>query len=472
MKISPILRADSYKASHFLQYPDNTQYVSSYIESRGGKFPATLFFGLQIFLKEYLSNPITHADIDYAKERFAKHGEPFNEEGWRYIVDKHNGYLPLKIEALDEGETVPTRTPLVQIINTDPNCYWLPSYVETALLRAVWYPTTVATLSASFKAAIKEVVERTSDNADGLAFMLQDFGARGVSSGESAEIGGAAHLVNFMGSDTLEGIEAASYYYDVDMAGFSIPAAEHSTMTAKGREGELSQITRMLDKFLAPEKIVAIVSDSYDLWNAVDNYYGKILKDRIMNSGGRVVVRPDSGNPVEIVPEVIERLMVNYGYTINSKGFKVLPDCIRVIQGDGVSLDSVKEILSVMESHGLSADNIVFGCGGELLQKVNRDTLKFAQKASCMQYDGVWHDIYKDPITDPGKRSKAGRFAVLNDNECTTIQAKELGDRTNRLKTVWENGKLLITHNFEAVRTRAANSAWRLSSNAPTPAPI
>ena len=469
MFISPILRADSYKASHFMQYPENTEYVSSYIESRGGKFDNTVFFGLQMFLKEYLSKPITHTDIDHAKARITAHGEPFNEAGWRHIVDAHGGYLPVKIEALPEGSTVPTKTPMVQIVNTDPKCYWLTSYLETALLRAVWYPTTVATLSAMFKATMKEVLDRTSDHPEGVNFMLQDFGARGVSSGESAGLGGSAHLVNFMGTDTMEALEYTTAYYGADMAGFSIPAAEHSTMTAKGREGELQQITRMLDQFLAPGKIVAIVSDSYDLWNVIDNYFGKALKDRIMNSGGRVVVRPDSGDPVAIVPEAIERLMVNYGCTVNSKGFKVLPDCIRVIQGDGVSLDTVKEILLAMEKRGLSAENIVFGCGGELLQKVNRDTLKFAQKASAMSYDGQWHDIFKDPLTDPGKRSKAGRFAVLDDVACTVIQAKDLNGRGNQLKNVWENGRLLIDQAFDVVRTRAVQSAWRLSPSACTP---
>ncbi|WP_315981874.1 nicotinamide phosphoribosyltransferase domain-containing protein [Aliamphritea spongicola] len=174
-----ILNADSYKASHFRQYPPETTLVSSYIEARGGEYTQTVFFGLQMFLQQYLSKPITAADIDEAKTIIEAHGLPFNEAGWQHIIEKHNGYLPLEIQALPEGSVVPTQTALVQVINTDPECAWLTSYIETALLRAVWYPTTVATLSWHCRQTIQHALMKTADTCDGLDFKLHDFGARG-----------------------------------------------------------------------------------------------------------------------------------------------------------------------------------------------------------------------------------------------------------------------------------------------------
>jgi nicotinamide phosphoribosyltransferase len=187
-----ILNVDSYKTSHFLQYPENTSAVSSYIESRGGQFRETVFFGLQAFLKEYLTVPITERDIDEAKALLPAHGVPFNEAGWRYILDKYDGYLPIQIEALPEGTVVPVKNALVQVVNTDAECAWLTSYVETALLRAIWYPTTVATVSWQCKQVIRGYLEETAETTDGLAFKLHDFGARGASSEETAALGGMA----------------------------------------------------------------------------------------------------------------------------------------------------------------------------------------------------------------------------------------------------------------------------------------
>ena len=198
MNRNAILNVDSYKTSHYLQYPPGTTQVSSYIEARGGQFEKVVFFGLQMFIKEYLTTPIAAADIDEAKVILEAHGVPFNEAGWRYILEQHNGYLPIEIQAVPEGTVLPVQNVMAQVINTDPNCAWLTSYVETALLRAVWYPTTVATQSRYCKHIIQAYLEATADSTEGLPFKLHDFGARGVSSEESAAIGGAAHLVNFM----------------------------------------------------------------------------------------------------------------------------------------------------------------------------------------------------------------------------------------------------------------------------------
>jgi nicotinamide phosphoribosyltransferase len=454
-----ILNTDSYKMSHFAQYPQGAEYVSSYIESRGGVYPETVFFGLQAFIKEYLTRPISQADIDEADAVCTVHGVPFNREGWEYILNEYQGYLPLEIEAAPEGAVIPTGNVMVQVTNTDPKCAWLTSYVETALLRAVWYPTTVATVSRACRDIITRYMEETAESLDGLPFKLHDFGARGASSEEAAALGGAAHLVNFMGTDTLSGIMAARRYYNADMAGFSIPAAEHSTITSWGRDGETAAYANMIQQFGGEGRLVAVVSDSYDFWNAIDNIWGDELKEQVQQFGGTLVVRPDSGEPVEVVPEAIERLMDKFGYETNSKGYRVLPACVRLIQGDGICARSIDAILAAMKARGLSADNVAFGMGGELLQKINRDTQKFAMKASAICINGEWRDVYKDPITDPGKRSKRGRLALINDEQgYRTVREDELEDQRNALEKVFRNGDVLVDWTFDEVRERAANN--------------
>ncbi|MGH8555868.1 MAG: nicotinate phosphoribosyltransferase [Methylococcales bacterium] len=451
-----LLNADSYKASHYLQYPPGTRYVSSYIESRGGAFEQTVFFGLQMFLKEYFTKPVTRADVDEAEALITPHGLPFNRQGWDRIVDSHEGHLPVEIEAVPEGTVLATRNALVQVRNTDPQLPWLTSYLETALLRAVWYPTTVATLSWECKKLLKRYLDETADNAKGLFFKLHDFGARGVSSEETAAIGGLAHMVNFRGSDTLSAIVAARRYYGEKLAAFSIPAAEHSTITVWGRDRELDAYANMIDRFASKNKTFAVVSDSYNLWNAIDDLWGNRLRERVENCGGRLVVRPDSGNPVEIVNETLSHLMDRFGYRVNSKGYRILPDYIRVIQGDGVSLTAIGEILEAMKNNGFSADNIAFGMGGELLQKVNRDTLKFAMKTSAAEVDGQWRDVFKDPVTDSGKRSKKGRLALVQgDAGYETVRADELKGRENQLQTVFRDGVLLVDDTLSEIRKRA-----------------
>ncbi len=453
-----LLNSDSYKASHFLQYPAGTTVVSSYIESRGGRFDETVFFGLQAFIKQYLLSPISREDIEEADAVLTAHGLPFNREGWEYILDCHSGFLPLEIQAVPEGTVLATRNVLVQVRNTDPACAWLTSYIETALLRAVWYPTTVATLSRACKRVIGRYLAETGDSLDGLPFKLHDFGARGASSEETAALGGLAHLVNFQGSDTLSAVMAARRYYGEAMAAFSIPAAEHSTITSWGRDGEKAAYANMLKQFAAPGKLVAVVSDSYDLWNAIDTLWGEELKEAVIASGGTLVVRPDSGDPVAVVSATLEKLMAKFGFRLNGKGYKVLPDCVRVIQGDGISLTSIEAILAEMKRRGLSAENIAFGMGGELLQKVDRDTQKFAMKASAVCINGEWRDVWKDPVTDSGKRSKRGRLALVRDagGDFETVREADLAGRDNRLRTVYRNGALMVDDRLAVIRERAA----------------
>lgn len=454
-----ILATDSYKQSHFLQYPPEARVISAYAEARRNEFSDhVVFLGLQPYLIDYLSKPVTAADIDEAEAVCAAHGVPFNRQGWTAVLTDHGGYLPLEFKALPEGMVVPAGVPLLQVENTDERMPWLTTFIETALLRALWYPTTVATVSWMCKAVIRAGLEKTSDDPEGqLPFKLHDFGARGVSSGESAALGGMAHLVNFMGTDTMEALMAARRYYGADMAGFSIPAAEHSTMTSWGRAREAAAYENMLDTFEGEGRLVAVVSDSYDLDAAVRGIWGGTLKDKVLSRKGTLVVRPDSGDPIETPLRTVQSLWEAFGGTVNGKGYKVLDPHVRVIQGDGMTLQSIEKLVDRMVAEGFAIDNIAFGMGGGLLQRINRDTMRFALKADALKdADGNWRDVAKKPATDPGKASKAGRqAAILENGKLTAARLDDIDPAKDLLKPVWRNGELLIRHSFDEVRARA-----------------
>jgi len=457
-----ILNVDSYKPSQWLQYPPGTTNVFSYGEARGTTLPVenpeTVFFGLQAFIKQVLAKPITMADINEAEEILTAHGEPFNRKGWEYILKNYGGFLPLNIKAVREGTVVPTGNILFSVQATDPECYWVTSYIETALLRAIWYPVTVASNGLRARRIIKEFMDKTADyDPIELNFKLHDFGARGVSSEESAGIGGAAHLLNSWGTDTISGIMWARKYYNTTMPGFSIPASEHSTITSWGKEREVNAFANMLDQFGGEGKIVACVSDSWDIDKAVVKWAS--MKNRIAKMGGTLVVRPDSGDPVETPIRVILSLMKHFGYTENSKGYKVLPSYIRVIQGDGITVDSMKKILTVMESQRLSASNIAFGMGAGTLQLVNRDTYKFAMKCSAVEINGMWQDVWKEA---PGKPSKRGRMTLVQDRVTKKFRTVGLNepigyDEFNVMNTVYHNHPIEEMYtSFENVRSEIA----------------
>ena len=462
--ISTITRTDSYKFSQWVQYPKGTTHISSYIESRGGE-PESVFFGLQAFIKDYLLTPITMKDVNRAEKIVTAHGLPFNREGWEIIVNEYEGKLPIEIQAVPEGTVMETHNVQVQVVNTDPRLWWLTSYLETALLRAVWYPSTVATKSRKMKKVIAKYLNETSDVPvmDQLMFKLHDFGARGASSSETAMLGGMGHLINFMGTDTFEAVEGVMAYYNTDeVVGFSIPASEHSTITSWGRENEVKAYENMLDTFGGPGKLVACVSDSFDIYAATRDLWGGVLKDKVIAMGGTLVVRPDSGDPETVPVEIIQILAEKFGTTINSKGYKVLHPSVRVIQGDGINEHSLPKILANLKAAGFSADNIAFGMGGGLLQAWNRDTLKYAMKASAIRInEGEWRGFSKDPVTDHGKRSKEGRLGLVYEcgiGSCgfRTLPEDIANEKGNVLRTVFKNGELLVEDTFEEIRKRAA----------------
>ena len=378
-------------------------------------------------MKRYLCGPVvTREVIDAAKAVLDNHMGPghFNADGWEHILREHGGKLPISIKAVPEGTVVPTKNVLFTMVNTDPKCYWLTNYLETLLVE-VWYPMTVATNSREQKKLLHAALERTGGSTEPsqINFMLHDFGYRGVSSVESAAIGGAGHLVNFWGTDTMAALLCVRHYYGgatvpLPVAGFSIPAAEHSTITSWGREGELDAFKNMLTQY--PEGLVAVVSDSYNVFEACEKYWGGELREMIKRrgaNGGRLVVRPDSGDPPVIVPQLLDILGKAFAedVTRTSTGHRVLPPYIRMIQGDGISYESLGAILDAMGKAGWAAENLAFGSGGALLQKLNRDTQKCAFKCSEIVAGGATRPVYKDPITDKGKQSKKGKLTLERD---------------------------------------------------------
>ncbi|HVW95413.1 MAG TPA: nicotinate phosphoribosyltransferase [Mucilaginibacter sp.] len=459
-----ILLADAYKyAHHKLYYPGTTQ-IYSYLESRGGMFDETVFFGLQYFLKEYLQGQaFTQDDLNdaevFLRQVFGR-DDVFGRSKFQYILDKYDGRLPVRIKAVAEGSVVPTRNVLMTIENTDPECFWLTNFLETLLMQ-VWYPSTVATLSYHVKKVVARYYAETATEGSegGIGFVLNDFGFRGVSSVESAKLGGTAHLLNFDGSDNLAGSKMAIDYYDATKVyGLSIPATEHSICTLLGEQGELEVFRHVLKTF--PEGVIACVSDSYNIFRACSEYWGKALKDEILGRKGTLVIRPDSGDPVMTLLKIFEILFDQFGYTVNSKGYKVLPPQLRVIQGDGVNFESIQNIYKALKDNKISAENLVLGMGGALLQKVDRDTQRYALKCSYAVVNGKEMNVEKSPaeidargnITESFKKSKAGRLKLIKTEGRFQTVNQDGNNENDELITVFENGTLLNEISFEQAR--------------------
>ena len=464
-----ITKSDSYKFTHAPQYPKGTTKVGSYLESRGGLFDNTVFYGLQYILKKHFEGVVvTKQDVEKAKKIIDAHIGPniFNYDGWMRIVDVHGGKIPIQIKAVSEGTVLKTSNVLMTVENTDDQLPWITNFCESILLQ-VWYPTTVATLSREIKKVFVDFMKETTsyDNEKILEiskFALNDFGYRGASSHESASIGGSAHMVNFAGSDNVPALDLIMSYYNTNnIFAYSIPASEHSTITSWGEENESKAYENMLDSY--PVGLRACVSDSYDIINACENIWGGELRDKVLNLNGRLVIRPDSGDPVQTLKKIFNILWDKFGGKVNEKGFKVLDDHIRVIQGDGVNYDSIIDILKMMVTEGFSVENIVFGMGGALLQKIDRDTQKFAFKCSYIVINGEYRNVQKHPIEinkdgvaiKSFKTSKKGKLKLVDvEGEYQTIQeaTDEVGDI---MVKVFENGEILKEWTFEEIQERA-----------------
>ena len=480
-----ILKSDGYKPTHFPQYPKGTSKIISYLESRGCSlkdkngnelYDYTTFFGLQyITLRHFCGQQITYYKIKQAKTFLKEYygTDLMNEEGWKYIVKKYNGYLPLIIKAIPEGSKVPLHNVLMTIENNDPKTFflndvlihWLTNYSET-LISQIWYPTTIATNGSKARDIIKAKHDKTCDTTF-VDYSLHDFGFRGVSCYEQACIGGMAHLVNFNGTDTMPAIVMANKVYNSDsfdnfkMYGNSVVATEHSTTTSWGRWGEPACIINLLKTF--PKGIKSAVGDSYDVEAFANMLYdNEEIRNLILNSdeSSKFVLRPDSGDPVEIDLMLLNILWNKFGGTINSKGYKVLNPKIGLLQGDGIDLQMIINILDAMDENGFAASNIVFGSGGGLLQKFDRDTLKFAIKCSSAIINNIEVDVQKDPKTGKGKKSKIGKLALMKDENgvlYTKEKCTEIEYQLGLLEEVFNTGVLSRYQEFDDIRNIARN---------------
>ena len=496
IRISALVRKDFYKADHRSQYPDNTTAVYSNFTPRGSRIQGVnevIFFGLQYYLKEYLLRQFNEtffkADKDKATKAYKRRMDTSlgkDAVSVQHIADLHDlGYLPVEIKAIPEGMAVPMRIPMFTIQSTKPEFYWMTNFLET-LLSKVWFPCTSATTAKRYYEIFYRYAMKTLRDTGFVQWQGHDFSDRGHTSEESAMLSAMGHLLYFTGTDTIKGIDGLEMYYNAnaeeELIGGSVPATEHSVMCMGGKENEFDTYKRLITKTY-PKGIVSIVSDTWDLWNVLANHLPK-LKDIIMNREGKVVIRPDSGDPVNILcginngtrmkltevsnpksiaPEkgVVECLWDIFGGTINADGYKVLDPHIGYIYGDSITPERAEEICRRLEAKKFASTG-VFGIGSYTYQYVTRDTFGFAVKATYGEINGMPVEIFKDPITDNGlKKSAKGLLSVsLDDNlnmvlyDCCSKRDEEKG----LLRPVFRNGELLIDYTLADVRKQAMAS--------------
>ena len=467
-----LVLSDSYKFGHHTMYLDGTQNIYSYFESRNGaKFDETVFVGLQIYLKKYLAGVVVTTEMIDAAEKFSNEhflgAGTFNRKMWEYIVEKHDGKLPLRIKAVPEGTPVPINNVLMTVEVTDTTLgdngetllAPLTNFLET-ILTHVWASSNVATMSRDIR---KHFVEAFNTSVEDdmhwlIDYMLHDFGFRGVSSVQSAGMSGLGHLVNFKGTDTVVAITYGQKYYNTtDMLGYSVNATEHSVMTQLGPEGEMVIVNSLLDKF--PTGILSCVADSYDIEKFVKTIGQGDLKKKILARDGKFVVRPDSprfdgDTPFNQILWIVEQLALDFGYTTNSKGYMELNPKVGVIYGDGLSAEEIHTAITGLLQSGWAASTCVFGQGGGLLQKHNRDTQRNAFKCSARLHNDEWQDVFKMP-KDISKASKAGRLRLVKTDDGYTTVREDSNILGDELVTVFENGVVVKEYTFEEVRENA-----------------
>ena len=467
--------SDSYKAGHFTQYPKATE-ASAYGEFRSGydkdkEDTRCVFYGIRYIVETFLHRRWTRSDVDNVSKFYATHKAPFNTEyPWPKdlfydIVEECDGFFPVKIEALPEGTCVNSHVPVFQI--TAKGKYaGLVTFLETVLCQ-VWYPTTVATLSRRVRQIVEEGFDRSVD--EDRKFLvpsrLRDFGFRGCTCTEQSVVGGCAYLLSFEGSSTM----SAAYYAQFMLNGgkavtCTIPATEHSVMLAW--ETEREAVENMID--LYGDGIFACVMDSYDYERALREVLPSVARRKTERGDGYLYLRPDSGDPVETVLMALRAGHEVFGSEVNSKGYKVVKGC-GVLQGDGINIDVLRQILEAVMEAGYSAENVAFGMGGGLLQKVNRDTMSFATKLSAIVPESTGEEriVMKAPKTNVGKTSLPGRLAVKYvEGEAgmrtPTVFPKDLvSPEDNLLEVVYDHKPVdKEWDSFDRVRERV-DATWR-----------
>ena len=462
---------DSYKYSHSKQYPRNTVGMFSYMESRGGVYPATVFVGLQYIMETYLSKKITYASVLKAAKKAEQHGVPFDKDGWTYIVDKLDGKLPVSIKAVREGTLIPNKMVMLTIKSTDEKVPWIEGFVETLVLK-LWYPITVATKSYYTKKMLEKY-----GSPEWAEFAYHNFGDRGSSSVESAAVGGFAHLTQFKGTDNFNALDLCEEIYGDEMAGYSVFATEHSTTTSWGKEHELAFVEQQLvDNPNRP--IMSFVADSYDVYTFTTRCVDKgspirqIIESRPHQ---KFVFRPDSGEPLEVIGRMLD-IMRQSGIAYKLVNGKILFTDFAILWGDGITPQVIEDILSRFTTAGpghilYAAENFVFGSGGDIMQNVNRDTQKFAIKCSSITLKSdlnatpeearyMQRDVFKDPITDPGKRSKRGRVTtyIVDGQFVPGTEDKAPEGSTEALHEVFLNGEITRRTTMDNIRNISKGS--------------
>ncbi|QNA44340.1 nicotinate phosphoribosyltransferase [Lacibacter sediminis] len=479
MKTNPFLLTDYYKVGHVFQYPDKTELVYSNLTPRKSRINGVgemVFFGLQYFMKEYL---ITYFNENFFQQPKEKVMAEYKRRivtslgthlpSYEHISALHDlGYLPVEIKALPEGSKVPMRVPCLTIVNTKTEFYWLTNFLETLLSAVIWQPCTSATIAYTYRKLLNKYAEETGMPIDFVQWQGHDFSFRGMSSLETAVLSGMGHLLSFTGTDTIPAIDALEQYYnanaDAELIGGSVAATEHSVMCSGSKDGELETFRRLIAE-VYPSGIVSIVSDTWDLWKVCTEYL-PALKETVLSRDGKVVIRPDSGDPVKIIcgdPDgeteverkgVVELLWDVFGGTITEKGFKLLDAHIGAIYGDSINIDRATRICEGLKAKGF-ATQVVFGIGSYTYQYNTRDTFGTAMKATYVVIDGEGQEIYKDPVTDDGtKRSATGLLNVKKEDGRFVLYDKVTWEEENEseLKTVFKDGKLVKEFSLKEIR--------------------
>lgn len=482
----PSTLIDGYKIDHRRQYPDGTTRVYSNWTPRASRVPGqteVVFFGLQYFLQKYLQEgwvPFFQSPEDKVCERYARRVNGYlgpNQVGTGHIRHLHSlGYLPLDFRAVPEGSTVPLRVPMLTVENTHPDFFWLVNYIETLMSSVMWLPCTSATTASRMRRLLDDGANKTGSPLGFVPWQGHDFSFRGMCGPEAAALSGAGHLVYFTGTDTIPAIDLVEGYYpehggpDGYLIGGSVAATEHSVMCAGGEASEMETFNRLLN--LYPSGILSVVSDTWDLWQVLTVILPG-LKARIMGRDGKLVIRPDSGDPVAIVcgdpsapegsPErkgVVELLWDTFGGSMTSTGHRLLDPHVGCIYGDSINEDRARRILDGLAAKGFASANVVFGVGSYTYQFVTRDTYGFAMKATWVEIDGKGMDIFKRPKTDDGmKNSAKGRLSVVRgeDGKLQLInQATPEDEARSLLRLVWRNGNFVHRTSFSKIRECAA----------------
>jgi len=479
MKTNPFLLTDYYKVGHVFQYPQNITLVYSNLTPRSSRLAEVdemVFFGLQYFIKEYLEKYFNENFFEQPKEKVLKDYKRrivtslgAHLPTYQHLERLHDlGYLPIEIKALPEGSRVPIKVPCITIVNTLPEFYWLTNFLETILSAIIWQPCTSATIAYEYRKLLDRYAIETGMPAEFVQWQGHDFSFRGMSSLESAVISGMGHLLSFTGTDTIPAIEALEEYYyadaDKELIGGSVAATEHSVMCSGSKDGELETFKRLITE-VYPAGIVSIVSDTWDLWKVCTEYLFA-LKDVVLQREGKVVIRPDSGDPVKIIcgdPDgkteaerkgVVELLWDVFGGTITDKGYKLLDAHIGAIYGDSINLQRAEAICEGLKQKGF-ASQAVFGIGSFTYQYNTRDTFGMAMKATYVEVNGEGREIFKNPITDDGtKKSATGLLQVKRENNRYVLHDKVswAEEKDSELKTVFKDGKLVKEFSLSEIR--------------------